>query len=170
MSTRRGPQAAVLKSRILNGKPKSGHRDGIAVQESGVLMATDFATNSWLLADVHRLQCKCIGHPDIAGDSRKFVGVSKGFKDWIEVVHRMSDFVDAEFFALLEISRFIESLFFEEADNSSSRINELLIGMSRLFIGCEHAAIGIGVKAVQDLFGLLFEIGTCLKSCEVGKN
>jgi hypothetical protein len=71
----------------------------------------------------------------------------------------VTDFVDAEFFDLLEISRFIESLFFEEADNSSSRINELLIGMSRLFIGREHAAIGVGVKVVQDLFGLLFVDG-----------
>ncbi|CAB4733073.1 unannotated protein [freshwater metagenome] len=42
----------------------------------------------------------------------------------------MTNFIDAEFFALFQIAFVVKGFLFEETNDSGGRINELLIGMT----------------------------------------
>ena len=63
-------------------------------------MAADLTTDAGLLADVHTLQSQGVGHPDVGGDAGQLLRVGEISEDVIEVVHGMTDLVDAQLLRL----------------------------------------------------------------------
>ena len=133
-------------------------------------MATNLATNMLLLTDVHGLQSEGIGHTNVARHRGKFFCITECFKNGIKVVHRVSNFVDTHFFGLTQDSLLIKCLFFKETVDASRRIDELLVGMTGLFVRSEHAAVTLGVKGCQDLFGSSLEFMAGLRRHEIGNH
>src|SRR5580765_2479227 len=56
MSSRNRPQTAVVDRRVFQCKPEPHHLQRFSVEKCSVLMTSHFATDAWLLEDVHRLQ------------------------------------------------------------------------------------------------------------------
>ena len=133
-------------------------------------MTANFATNMLLLTDVHGLQSEGIRHTNVARHCGKFFCVTECFKNGIKVVHSVSNFVDADFFGLTQDSLLIKCLFFKETVDASGRVNELLVGMSGLFVGGEHTAVTLGVKGCQDFFGSSLEFMAGLMRSEIGNH
>ncbi len=53
VSSRNGPQAAVLQSRVFEGEPEPQNAQWLCVEETGVLMTRDLAADVRLLEDIH---------------------------------------------------------------------------------------------------------------------
>ena len=96
MSARRRPETAIFQSGVFEGKPESGNRDRIGVKEGRILVRADFATDSGLLEDVHRLQRQWINHSDVVRHFGKFWAIGKSFELVVEIVLSMADLVDAQ--------------------------------------------------------------------------
>jgi len=63
-------------------------------------MAPNLAADARLLADVHALQSQCVGHADVGRDLGESVGVGEIGEDIVEIVHGVTDLVDAQFLGL----------------------------------------------------------------------
>ena len=80
----------------------------------------------------------------------------------------VADLVDAQFLRLSESTIGAECFLFEEAVDTRSRRHELLVGMAFLFVGGEHAAIGVRVERLEDVLGSGLHSCTDVTAHEVG--
>ena len=114
MSSWNRPETSVFPVRVFQSKPETLHREGFGEEERAILVKMDFASNPGLFEDVHRLQQKRVLHSKIPNHFSKFRITGKAVEIRIQVMHRMSDFVDGEFFFLDKHPFWVEGFFFEE--------------------------------------------------------
>src|SRR5215207_9830652 len=135
MSTRRRPQASVLQRGVLDREPETSDRHRLGVEERGVLVTSDLTADAGLLEDVHALQGERVVEPEVARHLRQLGGEGEAFEHRIEVVHRMTDLVDAESLWLAERARVVERLFLEEAPSGRPTRQEFVIADAVLLLG-----------------------------------
>ena len=75
-----GPQASILKVRILQGKPETEGAQGFGIEKTAVLVPDHFAADVGLLENHHRLQQQGIVQAKLASQHRETGLVGENLK------------------------------------------------------------------------------------------
>ena len=116
-------------------------------------MAPDLAADQRLLEDVHALQGESIVQPDVGGDAGQLRAVRELLEGRVEVVHRVPDLVDAQFFRRAWSAVFVERLLLEEAPHTGTGSKELAVADPLLFAGREDRPLATRLEVADDLIG-----------------
>src|SRR6266850_2596109 len=117
MSTRDGPQAAVLDSRIFKREPETHDVLGFSVKKSAVLMTSYFAANLRLFEDIHRLEQQWLFDSQVGNHLSYGQGTREFAEERIAFMKRMSDLINRTLFALLETAIWKDGILFKEESN-----------------------------------------------------
>jgi hypothetical protein len=78
-------------------------------------------------------------------------------KCWHEIVHRVTNLVYGTIFRSVQLARFVQRVFFEEAMNRFRRINEIFIPIRILVFGAEDTPMLAHVKGFDNVLRGIFD-------------
>ena len=130
-------------------------------------MAVDLAADVRLLEDVHALHGQRIVEADVGGDLGELAGVAERLEHRVEVVHGVTDLVDAQRLVLHEPPVGVERLGLEEAPDPGAGVDELAVADPLLLVGGEDRAVLARLERGDDLGGPFAQRGTVLGRREV---
>ncbi len=87
----------------------------------------NFATDAWLLKDVHALQQFWFGHTDLLGNGCELLRVAESAELWVKVMHGMAELVQAQMRFVAKRAVFIKGVFFKEATDFVTTRQKVLI-------------------------------------------
>ncbi|CAB4783934.1 unannotated protein [freshwater metagenome] len=128
MSTRQRPHATIFSCCVINGNPKTNHALWLCPQKCVVGMTIYFSADARLFKYVHRLQQQRVGNPNLLSNSSHFGRAAKRTKHWVEIVHRVSEFVETQVCFRAQHTLFVKRIFFKEATDFVTACQKIFIG------------------------------------------
>ena len=90
-------------------------------------MGCYFGANFWLFEDVHSLNNCRIIESQILCNLFHIIGKCDSLEHWTMPMQTVTNFVQAVFFLVLELARFVKGIRFKEKSDLVTRIQEIII-------------------------------------------
>ena len=155
MPAGQGPQAAILRRRILEREPQADDAERLGVEEGRVGVAGHLAADAGLLEDVHRLQQQRPADADAVDQPGQRRRAREGGEDRVEIVQRMADLVDRQRLGLAHPARIVEGLLLEEEADLVAGAGEVVIRRMAMAGGREDRRDAGEVGRVDQAVGAL---------------
>src|SRR5262249_32603125 len=167
VAARNRPHTTVLLRGVIQREPEPRDTRRFGVKERRVLMACDLAADIRLFEDVHRLQEQRLGVTQIAADRRQPRLPRKGVEDRVEIVQRVTDFIDRALLGVSQGDAGGESLFFKKEADLVAGVEEVIVAHAGLLASRKDRGSSSRVEIADELFGAALQSLTLFTAGEV---